>query len=139
MPDLSHVCNLHHTSQQHWILNPLREARDQIHNLMVPSWMHFCCTTMGTPPSSIFKASNVGLSVSHATIFLVLSLSSLTSPHSQSLYGILLLVCTFNVRLSLTLIFSFDLSAFSLLTFLPTLGHFIPYHGFSYPLIVRDS
>ena len=27
-PDLSHVCNLNHTSQQCWILNPLREARD---------------------------------------------------------------------------------------------------------------
>ena len=27
--DLSHVCNLHHSSQQHWILNPLSEARDR--------------------------------------------------------------------------------------------------------------
>ena len=28
MPDWSHVCNLHHSSQQCQILNPLREARD---------------------------------------------------------------------------------------------------------------
>ena len=26
MLDLSHVCNLHHSSQQHWILNPLNKA-----------------------------------------------------------------------------------------------------------------
>ena len=28
MPDWSHVCNLHHSSRQHQILNPLIEARD---------------------------------------------------------------------------------------------------------------
>ena len=27
-PDLSLICNLHHSSQEHWILNPLSEARD---------------------------------------------------------------------------------------------------------------
>ena len=27
--DLSRVCDLHHSSWQHWILNPLSEARDQ--------------------------------------------------------------------------------------------------------------
>ena len=26
--DPSHVCNLHHSSQQHWILSPLSKARD---------------------------------------------------------------------------------------------------------------
>ena len=34
MRDPSHICDLHHTSQQHWILNPLSEARDR-----TPSWM----------------------------------------------------------------------------------------------------
>ena len=38
--DLSCVCNLHHSSWQHWILNPLREARDRTRNLMVPSRIH---------------------------------------------------------------------------------------------------
>ena len=28
MLDLSHICDLHHSLGQHWILNPLREARD---------------------------------------------------------------------------------------------------------------
>ena len=54
MPDLSHVCNLHHSSWQHWILDPLREAGDQTCNLMVPSQICFCCTTMGIA-KSIFK------------------------------------------------------------------------------------
>ena len=43
------AAGLCHSSQQHRILNPLNEARDQTHNFMVPSWIHFCCTTMGTP------------------------------------------------------------------------------------------
>ena len=47
--DPSHVCNPHHGSQQCQIFNPLSEARDQTHNLMVPSWIHFCCDSMGTP------------------------------------------------------------------------------------------
>ena len=38
--NLSHVCNLHHSSQQCWILNPLSEARDRTRSLMVPSWIH---------------------------------------------------------------------------------------------------
>ena len=49
-PDPSHVCDLHHSSQRHQILNTLSEARDQTQNLMVPSQIHFCWATMGTPP-----------------------------------------------------------------------------------------
>ena len=37
MPDLSHICDLHHSLWQCQILNPVSEARDQTHNLMVPS------------------------------------------------------------------------------------------------------
>ena len=33
MSDLSLICNLHHSSQQRQILNPLSEARDQTHVL----------------------------------------------------------------------------------------------------------
>ena len=47
--DPSHIFDLHHSSQQHWILNPLSEARDRTGNLIVPSWIHFHCTTTGTP------------------------------------------------------------------------------------------
>ena len=34
MQDPSHVCDLHHSSQQPWILKPLSEARDQTFILM---------------------------------------------------------------------------------------------------------
>ena len=47
--DPSYVCNLHHSSQPRRILNPLGEARDGTHNLVVPSWSHFCCATKRTP------------------------------------------------------------------------------------------
>ena len=46
--DLSRVCDLHHSSQQHQILNPLSKARDQICILMDASQIHFHCATMGT-------------------------------------------------------------------------------------------
>ena len=47
--DPSHICDVHHSSQQHRIFNPLNEARDGTRNLMVPSHICFWCTTMGTP------------------------------------------------------------------------------------------
>ena len=31
--DLSHICNLYHSLQQHWILNPLSEASGGTHIL----------------------------------------------------------------------------------------------------------
>ena len=52
-PDVSHLCDLHHSSWQHWILNPLSEPRDRTCNLMIPSRIHFFCAMMGTPMSSI--------------------------------------------------------------------------------------
>ena len=42
MPDVSHICDLHHSSQQHWILNPLSEVRDQTSVLMDTSQVHYC-------------------------------------------------------------------------------------------------
>ena len=38
--DPSHFCDLHLSSQQHWALNPLSEARDQTRMLMDTSWVH---------------------------------------------------------------------------------------------------
>ena len=57
MPDLSSVCDLHHSSWQCQIFNPLSEARDQTHVLMDTSQIHFCCTTMGIPSIQFFKTS----------------------------------------------------------------------------------
>ena len=47
-PDLNLVCDLHCSSWQHRILNPLIKVRDQTRNLMVPSWIPFHWATMGT-------------------------------------------------------------------------------------------
>ena len=54
--DLSHVCDLHHSSQQHQIPDPLSEARDQTHSLMDTNQIHFHCVTMGTPEFRFFIA-----------------------------------------------------------------------------------
>ena len=40
MQDLSCICDIHHSSWQHQILNPLSDARDQICILMNTSWVH---------------------------------------------------------------------------------------------------
>ena len=40
MPEPSLVCNLYHSSQQHWILNLLTEARDRTCILMDTSRVH---------------------------------------------------------------------------------------------------
>ena len=47
--DPNHSCDLGHSSWQHWIPDPLIEARDQTHILMDTSWIRLCCTTMETP------------------------------------------------------------------------------------------
>ena len=40
MPDPSHICHLHYSSQQRQILNPLSKARDRNRNLIVLSRIH---------------------------------------------------------------------------------------------------
>ena len=47
--NIHHICNLHHSSRQCRILNPLSEARDQTRNLMVPRWICFHWARTGTP------------------------------------------------------------------------------------------
>ena len=49
MLELSFTCNLHCSSQQHQILNPLSKARDRTCILMNTSQICFCWATMGTP------------------------------------------------------------------------------------------
>ena len=49
MPDLSHICDLHHSSRQCWSLNPLREAMDWTRILMDTSRICFHWVTTGSP------------------------------------------------------------------------------------------
>ena len=42
MPEPSCICDLHHSSRQHWILNPLSEARHRTYVLMDASQL-LCC------------------------------------------------------------------------------------------------
>ena len=56
-PDPSCVFDLHHSSWQRQIVNPLSEARDRTCNLIVPSWIRFHCTMKGTPKEVIFLFS----------------------------------------------------------------------------------
>ena len=53
--DLNCICDLHRSSWQHGILNPLREARDQTRILMDTSQVHYHSTTTGTPSVLIRK------------------------------------------------------------------------------------
>ena len=66
--DPSCVCDLHHSSQQCGIPNPLSEARDQTHHLMVPSWIHFCCATTETPKCVLFNETFCLLLISYHLI-----------------------------------------------------------------------
>ena len=50
-----HVCDLYHSSWQHWILNPLREARDRT-CILDTSQIHFCWAMMGTPPKALLNS-----------------------------------------------------------------------------------
>ena len=53
--DPKHVWDLHHSTWQCQILNPLIEARDLTHNLMVPNWICFWCATTGTPTETVLN------------------------------------------------------------------------------------
>ena len=55
----SHICNLHCSSRQCQILNPLSEARDRTHVLMDISQVHYCGAIMGTPENIFLKYSNL--------------------------------------------------------------------------------
>ena len=52
--DLSCICDLHHSSRQRWILNPLSQARDGTRDIMITTWIHFHCATTGTPNKTFY-------------------------------------------------------------------------------------
>ena len=57
MWDLNHICELHHGSQQRWILNPLSKTRDQTCILMHPSWIH----KLAEPQRELLNICNICL------------------------------------------------------------------------------
>ena len=57
MQDLSLACDLHHSSGQRQIPNQLSKARNQTHDLIVPSKICFWCTMMGTPNINFYLIS----------------------------------------------------------------------------------
>ena len=54
------MSDLHYSSWQHQILNPVSLARDRTCKLMVPSRIHFHCAMTGTPELSLSSESIVG-------------------------------------------------------------------------------
>ena len=55
---LSHICDVHHSSGQCWILNPLGEARGQTCILMDTHWVRYHRATTGTPCLSVKLTNN---------------------------------------------------------------------------------
>ena len=53
--DPSCICNQHHSSRQHWILNPLSEAKDRIQVLTDASWVCYHWALMGTPRVGVLR------------------------------------------------------------------------------------
>ena len=75
-PGPSLVCHLHHSSQQHQILNPLSEARDQTHILMDTSWILSLLSRNRNSPRTYFETE---------TLYLLTSLTHFAQPLSPSL------------------------------------------------------
>ena len=48
-PDLSHIYDLHNSSQQQWILNPISKARDRTRILLDTGRVNYHWAMMGTP------------------------------------------------------------------------------------------
>ena len=62
-PDPSCICDLHHSSQQHQILNPLSEARDGTRVLLDTSQVCYCWVMTGTPCSDVSKQKSLNVSL----------------------------------------------------------------------------
>ena len=65
MPDPPHVCDVYHSSRQHWILNLLSNARDWTCIFMDTSGVHYHWAMMGTPKMSFFWGVFLGLHPQH--------------------------------------------------------------------------
>ena len=61
--DPGYIRDLHHSSQQCHVLNPLSETKDHTRILLDPTWVHYFWATLGTPRFSFFYF--VAASLSH--------------------------------------------------------------------------
>ena len=64
IPDLIHVCDIHHRSWQCQILNQLRKARDCTCVLMDISQIHFYCTHNENSHYNFYIRSPIGVNLS---------------------------------------------------------------------------
>ena len=62
--DPSLICDLHHSSWQHWILNLLSKTRDQACILMDTSRVHYHWPTTGTPRIRVIWMTLRGITLS---------------------------------------------------------------------------
>ena len=79
--NLSLVCDLHHSSRQCQILNPLSKARGRTRILMDASRVHFCCPTAETPWAFFKKMETIKF-----IILTILAYSSVTLSTFTVLY-----------------------------------------------------
>ena len=59
MPDPSHICDLHRSSWQCWILNLLSKARNWTHVLMDTCRAHYRCSNTGAPETWLFYSCSL--------------------------------------------------------------------------------
>ena len=59
IPDPSRICDLRHSSQQHWVLNPLNEARDRTCILRDASRVHHRWATTGILFGAVFLSGDI--------------------------------------------------------------------------------
>ena len=79
--DPSRVCDLHHSSQQRWILNPLSQARDRTYNLMIPSqWIRFHWATDRNFKTIYLPIEHIHIGISYNPKYTVSKLIFSSSP-----------------------------------------------------------
>ena len=92
--DASCIGDLHHSSQQHQILNPMHTARDQTRNLMVTSHIRLHCATTGTPFFMSFKCFLVNSCVDSLYSYIHFCLNNLSNLESWIFKSLQLLYCS---------------------------------------------
>ena len=78
LQDLSCVCNLHHSSQQRWILNPQSKARYWTCNLMITSWVSLLLSHNGNSLCSFLTVLFGFLLLSYMTFIHILDINPLS-------------------------------------------------------------